>query len=651
MDFAETAAERAHTILEQEGRLSPELLPADIYQSWERCLALGLDPRRRAEVKVEPIAKLKQARERLGLARRLALAELHGLHAQIVGTSFVIAFADADCMILDVITDPAHATGASIREGSIWSEATCGTNALGAALIQRQPACVHRAEHFFVEHLGLTCIAQPVFGPDGTLVGVIDATSSDCESRQRHTKALVQLAATQIENGLFRGHNRGQTIIAFHKHPESLHSLSAGLMAVSDEGLVVGANAQARDLLRGRSTNEALIFEDLFDLKFTDLLAEGRRSDTIRLRDRFGLLLAARMEADRGHRGPHAMTRSHGRLPAASGPSPRRLPFVADDPSMMKILTDVEMAARRRWPILIRGETGTGKELMARYAHTSSGRKGPFVPVNCAALPENLIEAELFGYADGAFTGGRRGGAKGLVSEADGGTLFLDEIGDLPMVMQAVLLRLLDDWTVRPIGGQRFAVDVQLVSATNVNLTSAVAAGRFRSDLLYRMNAVEIALPSLAMRSDIAAIAEHLLAVLAPDCQLDEGAIAHIEAHVWPGNIRQLRNELARASLKAVNGIVDRSAIESACTTRHGNGHVELAPSGTAARAREAANAGNGQTGRDLIHEDAPTLRSAHRDMVLAALADADGNISLAARCLRVSRNTIYRVLGSTKVP
>ena len=149
-------------------------------------------------------------------------------------------------------------------------------------------------------------------------------------------------------------------------------------------------------------------------------------------------------------------------------------------------------------PILIRGETGTGKEQLARHAHVASGRTGAFVPVNCAALPESLIEAELFGYAEGAFTGARRDGAIGLVKEADGGTLFLDEIGDMPVALQAVLLRLLDDWTVRPVGGVRTKVDVFLISATNASLDKAIAEGRFRSDLLYRLNTLEVTLPRLA---------------------------------------------------------------------------------------------------------------------------------------------------------
>ena len=641
MDNAEAAAERAHTILEHNGGLSPELLPADIYQSWERCLALGLNPRRRPEVRVEPAAKLAEAREKLGLARRLAVAELHGLHAQIAGTSFMIAFADADCLLLDVIADPEFATAAraaSLRPGTVWTETTCGTNALGAAAVQRQAVTVHRAEHFFYDHLDLTCIAHPVFGPDGLLIGMIDA-SSDCSARQRHTKVLVQLAATQIENGLFREQHRGDTIIAIHQNSEYLHSLSAGLLALRDDGQVVGANTQARGFLHGRSIVEGPAFDQFFDLKFDELINGARQRDAVRLKDRSGVSFVARMEGPQSH--PYA-ARNIVSKRAAVGQGKvagaRKLPFVADDHRMMSIVTEVELAVARQLPILIRGETGTGKELLARHAHAASGRKGAFVPVNCAALPESLIEAELFGYADGAFTGARRGGTKGLVTEADGGTLFLDEIGDLPMPLQAVLLRLLDDWTVRPVGGQRSIVDVQLVSATNVKLDAAVAAGRFRSDLLYRMNALEVDLPSLAQRSDIEALANHLLKAMAPGCHLEAGALDHIRDHPWPGNIRQLRNELARASLKAVDGLIGRAGIEAACTSSHGHGHSEAGAGIAASVAHPAA----------VSPAEEVTLRTVHKAKVLAVLAETGGNVSLTARRLGVSRNTIYRAMGRT---
>jgi transcriptional regulator of acetoin/glycerol metabolism len=234
--------------------------------------------------------------------------------------------------------------------------------------------------------------------------------------------------------------------------------------------------------------------------------------------------------------------------------------------------------------------------------------------VNCAALPESLVEAELFGYADGAFTGARRGGTIGLVKEADGGTLFLDEIGDMPIALQAVLLRLLDDWTVRPIGGARAKVDVFLVSATNATLDKAIAEGRFRSDLLYRLNTLEVTLPRLRDRNDFDAIVRHLLEAIDPNCEIASETVAHLAARPWPGNIRELRNILARLSLAANEGFIDEAGLAAL------TGHIPHTTSGS--------------------------LQEIQIASILMVHAETAGNISETARRLGVSRNTVYRALG-----
>jgi transcriptional regulator of acetoin/glycerol metabolism len=305
--------------------------------------------------------------------------------------------------------------------------------------------------------------------------------------------------------------------------------------------------------------------------------------------------------------GPQPPGRSVGRAPSG---------FVARDPAVRTIVRQVETAAARKMPILIRGETGTGKEQLARHAHDASGRTGAFVPVNCAALPESLIEAELFGYAEGAFTGARRGGAIGLVKEADGGTLFLDEIGDMPVALQAVLLRLLDDWTVRPVGGVRSKVDVFLISATNASLDKAIAEGRFRSDLLYRLNTLEVTLPRLRDRNDFDAIVHHLLGAIDPHCEITPATIAHLAARPWPGNIRELRNMLARFTL-AADGLIDEAGAEAM---------IDRSP----------------ETEPESLHD-------IQRARILVVYAETAGNISETARRLGVSRNTIYRALGQKK--
>jgi transcriptional regulator of acetoin/glycerol metabolism len=285
-------------------------------------------------------------------------------------------------------------------------------------------------------------------------------------------------------------------------------------------------------------------------------------------------------------------------------------------------MRDVEAAARRCLPILIRGETGTGKEQLARHAHASSGRRGAFVPVNCGALPESLIEAELFGHAEGAFTGAKRGGAAGLVAQADHGTLFLDEIGDMPLALQTVLLRLLDDWMVRPVGGGATRpVDVLLIAATHVDLAADVARGRFRADLYYRLDTIEALLPPLRERSDFAAIVAHLLRSVSPGTELEDAALARLAAHAWPGNIRELRNLLTRLTLTSEAGRIGADATD-ACLGAAGGGGITA--------------------GAKLKDQTTERIVTVHRDL--------GGNLSAAARRLGVSRNTVYRALARQRM-
>jgi sigma-54 dependent transcriptional regulator, acetoin dehydrogenase operon transcriptional activator AcoR len=613
--------ENAWMTLEQRGAPPAELLSADIYDSWMRCISFGLDTLRPPSPEFVSPAILRQEQQRCSLVRGLALAEMHTLHQQIAGSNFMIAFANAEGLLLDIISDPSFtdaSNAASIRPGTVWTESICGTNGLGTAAHLKRAIVVHGREHFFSRYNNLTCVAAPIFAPDGELTGILDA-SSDCMSRQAHTQALVAMAATQIENGLFREHHRGNILIAFHNRGEYLHTLSAGLLAVDNEGSILAANRAAGILLHGLPASPGRRFADVFRTKFSTFVDEGRRKERQRLEDEVGSQFVATIENTRQF--PMTQAVSVPRPPPAKEVTTQ---FVSADPAIAAIVRRVESAAARKMPILIRGETGTGKEQLARHAHAASRRSGSFVAVNCAALPDSLIEAELFGYAEGAFTGARKGGSGGLFREADGGTLFLDEIGDMPVTLQAVLLRFLDDWTVRPVGGAKRQVDVLLVSATNANLDESIARGRFRSDLLFRLNTLEVTLPPLRERSDFADIARHLIAKIDRSANLTESAIGRLAALDWDGNIRELRNVLSRLSLGEHGNLIDEAAVESIV----GHSRSERAP---------GKSPGNSRLKSDL-HE----MQRAH---VLTTYAETGNNISKTARRLGVSRNTIYRTL------
>ena len=612
-------ADRARALLEQQGTPPADYLVPDIYDSWMRCISLGLDSRHPPPPEVVNSAVLRRAQTECSLVRGLALAEMHSLHQQIAGSNFMIAFASPDGMLLDFVSDSSFddASGAaSLRPGSMWTEALCGTNGLGTASLLKRQIVVHGSEHFFPRYSNLTCVASPIFAPDGTLVGVLDA-SSDCLSRQTHTQALVAMAATQVENGLFRENNRGKLLIAFHNRGEYLHTLSAGLLAVDSDGAVLAANRAARVLLHGLPIAPGFRFADIFRTKFSTFVDEGRRKERQQLLDGVGSQFVATLENPRQFPMVQPAVR-----PRLDPPKALATQFVSADPAIAAIARKVETAAARKMPILIRGETGTGKEELARYAHRASRRTGSFVAVNCAALPDSLIEAELFGYTEGAFTGARKGGSPGLFKEADGGTLFLDEIGDMPVALQAVLLRFLDDWTVRPVGGTKRQVDVLLVSATNADLDNLIARNRFRSDLLFRLNTLEVTLPALHQRSDFSDIAQHLLKLIDPALILTEGAADRLSRLQWPGNIRELRNILSRLSLGEGGNLIDEEAVNSLTEREHD------------------------RIGGDKLKS---SLHDVQRKQILAAYAETGNNVSKAARRLGVSRNMIYRTLRSTQ--
>ena len=604
-------ATQAHGILRQSGTVPTNLLAAEIYESWLRCVALGLDSTRPPSINLASPKTLRCEQEERVLLRGLALAEMRTLHDQIAGSNFLIAFATPEGLLLDIVADQSFADtpeAKNIRPGSLWSETLCGTNGIGTAAFLKRPVVVHGSEHYFPSFGSLTCAASPIFAPDGSLAGILDA-SSDCVSRQTHTAALVCMAATQIENGLFRERHHRDILIAFHNRGEYLHTLTAGLIAVDDSGRILAANQAARILLHGLPTTPGRSFTDLFRTGFNSFMDEGRLRERQRLQDEVGSSFIATIEHPNVSPMLRAVTKP--RVPA---PPVTPTPFISIDPTVTRIVRQTEAAAQRKMPVLIRGETGTGKEQLARHAHAASGRSGSFVAVNCAALPESLIEAELFGYGEGAFTGARKGGSSGLVKEADGGTLFLDEIGDMPVTLQAVLLRFLDDWTVRPVGGAKRQVDVLLISATNADLNESIAKGRFRSDLLFRLNTLEVTLPPLAERSDFQAIAKHLLATIDARRTLSPRLVEHLAKCAWPGNIRELRNVLSRLTLQTEDGVIDYPEASSIA-------------------------------GPQIEAKHGGTLHGRHRAQVLSTYAETGNNVSETARRLGVSRNTIYRAL------
>ncbi|MGY4309354.1 transcriptional regulator of acetoin/glycerol metabolism [Bradyrhizobium sp. USDA 4369] len=631
----------------ERGTLSGDVR-STVAASWQRSRqhSITVD---RAKAPLVAEAELFRQRAKHAALRQAARCALQNSRTFLSDAGSIMILTDPTGLIIDTqgdarVIDAGRAV--HLEHGGRWSEADIGTNAIGAALADSCPVQIHGAEHFCTEVQRWTCAAVPVHDPsDGELLGVVDisgpASTFNPQSLAlavavgHHVESVLAQLARQDKEQLLcdfiakRASWATEECILLDRRGAILHATERGLRAMKDNGLNTDGDAPTRFL-------KTVAFED-WPAKLREILphasfelvksgstgvgaivvmharrrAPGERN-AVAMRGRDAALPAAQSQ--------HAQT-SQPPAKSAGNKNPR---FVAEDPNVLAIVRRVESAAARKMPILIRGETGTGKEQLARHAHAASGRSGAFVAVNCAALPDSLIEAELFGYADGAFTGARSGGAMGLVKEADGGTLFLDEIGDMPVALQGVLLRLLDDWTVRPVGGSAFKVDVFLVSATNAALDKAISEGRFRSDLLYRLNTLEVRLPRLRERCDFDAIARQLLHKIDPGCEITAEALARLAPNHWHGNIRELGNMLARLTLGVSNGPVDEACVDAMI----------------------------GQVIDQVIARPPPDTGSLHdvqRARILMVYAETNGNVSETARRLGVSRNTIYRALGQPR--
>lgn len=606
-------------------RLSGQMHAPEIARSWNRCLAGGLDPTRRPDEIVLPFAEIVVRREGHALLRRLALAQMQLLHEQIAGSNFMIAFADAGGVVLDTLSDPHFAeseAGRSIVPGSVWLESGRGTNALGLSLAEQAPVAIYGREHFFACHGHLSCVAAPIFDPEDRLVGVLDASSSN-EARQQHTHALVRMAAAAVENGLIIQARPDVLLLALHPRAEYLDTLSAGLLALSPEGVLISVNRRARALLAGLKTHPGQAFEALFETAFGSLVDALRGTGLARIRDRAGSLLYFACR-----RFPPPPQMSSRALPAHRRPMPPQRPiadFVCEDPLLLRRIRGLAGAVADRLAIHIHGETGTGKELMARHVHTLSGRRGEFVALNCGAVPETLFIAELFGHEKGAFTNARHDGAPGLIRQADGGTLFLDEVSDIPLAAQTALLRFLDTMEVRALGGAKTArLDVQIVSATNRDLAAAVAARQFRADLYYRLNGLCVEIPPLRERADFNAILRHLLARHAPGAAIEDVDLERLRRRPWPGNIRELQSWLRRAVIEADAGPLIPFSCDDTVSEDEANACTQCA-------------------GNPLDRARCHRIRQTY--------TQSEGNIQATARQLGISRTTVYKHIRQWSPP
>ncbi|MES2880054.1 MAG: sigma-54-dependent Fis family transcriptional regulator [Pseudomonadota bacterium] len=516
--------------------------------------------------------------------------------------------------------------------GASWHEQHRGTNAIGTALIEASGIEIHGAEHFFERNDFLTCTAAPIMSASGELMGILDI-SGDQRSGHPHTLGLLSMAASMIENRLVTATCQGHIRLHLHARQEGIGTVAEGIVALSNDGWVVGANRAGLALLHLTASDlGATQLTRTMDVRLEELLSRHKRRPgqpmQVRLLDGSTLFVQVHLDNVALPAASVAATIA----PPASQPADALARLDTGDLRWRSAADKARRVADKPIPVLIQGESGVGKELFARAVHESGPRRhGPFVAINCAALPEHLIEAELFGYAPGAFTGARREGGLGRLREAHVGTLFLDEIGDMPLTMQTRLLRVLQERQVTPLGGGRpVDVDFALICATHCKLREMADQGRFRSDLYYRLNGLTVQLPALRERTDFSALTERLLANINPgrDVYLAPDLLARLSRHPWPGNLRQYSGMLRTAS-----AMLD--AHEDCIGWQHLPDDVteELSTPAPAAPAVKASGGSH-------------NLEELSRGVIRQALESSGGNISQAARRLGISRQTLYRKLN-----
>ncbi|MCG5235476.1 sigma-54-dependent Fis family transcriptional regulator [Xanthobacter oligotrophicus] len=629
--------------------VAEDALAQPILRSWTRCAARGLGPQSRSRMEPLTDGEFAARRERHEALRRRCRPELEALHAAARAADSIVILTDPSGLVLDTVGSADFADRAAkvaLRPGVSWSEAETGTNAIGTALVERRPVEVRGAEHYAEANGILSCAAAPIHDPFGELVGLLDL-SGPASVPHLHALALVELAAGQVEHRMFEGAFPDHSLVRFHADPSFLGTAREGIL-VFEEYRLVAANRPGLALLGlGWDALGAKRFGDLFEGSL------GKAGEERRVRTRRGDV-AMRLE----RQGLPVRTIAPRAAPAVERPAapvPAQPPVQTGPRFDAATERDLGRAVRLMEagvPVLIQGETGVGKEVFARQIHRRGNRGAKaFAAVNCAALPEGLIESELFGYEEGAFTGARRAGFKGLFREADGGVLFLDEIGDMPLSLQSRLLRVLQEREVTPLGGGRpVAVDFALVCASHRDLKQRVEEGAFRADLYFRIAQYTVTLPALRTLADREALVDRLWAELTGACpdapSLSAECRAALAGHGWPGNFRQLVGVLrvlqALAEPGEVLGVEALPAdVRSAPLEWRGAGRpAEIMPAGA-----EAGDSVSRELGaRDLESRDLGAVTRAAMDSALAA---SGGNVSQAARRLGIHRSTLHRHLAS----
>lgn len=612
-----------------------------VIHSWIRCMnEYGLDPGGQGEFVVVDHAELQERQERLSALLEAANLEMANVYQQLAGSGYAIMLADWEGVILNYFGDPryAHATSRTeLTEGAVWNERHQGTNGIGTCLYEKKPVIIHREEHYFAYNIGHSCTASPIFNHLGEVVAVLNGSGESRLARQQ-ALVIVNMSVQMLENRMFLHQFRHEYRIHFHNRPEFVHTLSEGVVAFNESGVALGASRNALSLLGITSPEEihGRHISELFNASLPTLLQQSMKKEhqpvPVFQVGAGGRLFAIAVAPESAK--PTVQVQSlerHSNKDKTQASMQKSSPLDGlhfGDPIMENCIRAAKRIVDRDVAVLLHGETGTGKEMLAKALHQSSSRaQKPFVAINCASIPETLIESELFGYKAGAFTGASREGYRGKLFQANGGTLLLDEIGDMPIQLQARLLRVLEEREILPLGSDTpIRLDIRLISATHCDLQEKIRNHEFREDLYYRLQGLTLHLPPLRERADRHQLIANILAKESGDdkVEMDKDLLNLLAHYRWPGNIRELRNVI-----RTMVALRDSDVLT-----------IRELPPGFAGDAIQAGKA-SAIVAETKIRLN--PLENAERDALLQELENHRWNITNVAKKLKMSRNTLYR--------
>ncbi|MFP3978133.1 sigma-54-dependent Fis family transcriptional regulator [Marinobacter sp. KMM 10035] len=616
----------------------------DVSESWQRCIALGLDHEGEPTQPTLSTEHLQDLTRQYGELLASAEAEVLPYYRNVLSSSrCLILLANQQGTVLKSWGDQ-RTTETRLKSwfqhGANWQEQLCGTNAIGTAIATGRAVQVQRSEHFLKVHRSLIGSAAPIFDSNKELTGVL-SVFSDAYLPQDHTLGMVRLLAQSVENRLLNRKFEADFFqIILNTTADNFDSPWSGILVCNDSGRVVASNQRADQLLGVQTKN--VMLDVLFTAERGDILGHPEQTP-LQLKTRSKVRLSALVKRPSTIRtAPAEVLADVERHTFSDNPASfSNLEY--GDASVRRCAEQSLKVLERGVPVLITGETGVGKEVLVNALHKASHRKDqPLVAVNCAAIPPELVESELFGYEPGAFTGARAKGSLGLIRNAHKGILFLDEIGEMPVSAQSRLLRVLQERVVTPVGATvNVAVDILLITATNRSPLSRIESGQFRADLYYRINGLSVELPALRHRKDIRSLIQHIYQQHRDPGQSESLApqlLSALENHSWPGNIRQLVNVLKVAIALADGEVVQIWHLPADF----------LAEFGGTTPADEIAGSEHSD---DFKPEPAKIPcrregdeRNSHAH-ILQVYHRCKGNVSSTARELSISRNTLYKRL------